>query len=176
MTAAPHFPDGLGDPHLSPRTGLHRHASPLSLLFLGGLLAMALAGPLGGAREEPLLGVGEAADLTVDTPRTLRNGMFFETRIVVEAKRDVARLVVAIPPELWRHQTQNSMVPAAAEETFTDGAFRFDYGPLPAGERFEVKLDLQINPDLLGGARGRVAAFDGEAELVSVPVEVKVLP
>ncbi|WAJ27773.1 hypothetical protein [Antarcticirhabdus aurantiaca] len=174
--AAPDFPEGLGDPHLLPRSVVHRHASPLSLVLLGALLALALLGPLGGTPEDPLLATSEAADLLVDTPRTLRNGMFFETRIVVEPKRDIGRLVLAISPELWRHQTQNTMVPAASEETFEGSDFRFDYGPVPAGQRFEVKLDLQINPDRLGGTRGRVAIFDGEAELASVPVEVKVLP
>ena len=57
-----------------------------------------------------------------------------------------------------------------------DGAFRFDYGPLKAGETLDIQIDGQINPPLFAGTHGRVAVFDGERELVGIPLRITVLP
>jgi hypothetical protein len=68
------------------------------------------------------------------------------------------------------------MLPAASEETSRDGQFRFRFGELPAATPFLVKVDLQINPDIVGGNEGLVSVFDGDQELTRVPVAITVLP
>jgi hypothetical protein len=72
--------------------------------------------------------------------------------------------------------TINTMTPAPGEEQFKDGAFRFDYGPLKAGETLDIKIDGQINPPLFAGTRGQIALFDGERELAATPLHITVLP
>jgi len=58
-----------------------RVASLAALVLLTILLGTAMTGALGG-RPSPTIGVDTpAASLSVKTPRTLRNGMFFETEI-----------------------------------------------------------------------------------------------
>ncbi|RDE07163.1 hypothetical protein [Sphingomonas aracearum] len=176
MADAPGFPDGIGDDHAARDPVLRRHASIVSLLVFGGLLLAALLGTFGGGRSPVRTAQAAAATLTVATPRTLRNGVFFETRVTVTARRDIARLVLALPPSLWRDITVNSQVPQASEEKFENGRFAFDYGPLKAGESLDVKIDGQINPPLFGGTSGTIAVLDDKAELVSLPVTMKVLP
>lgn len=68
------------------------------------------------------------------------------------------------------------MVPAPSEESFKDGAFRFDYGPLKPGESIDIKIDGQINPPLFAGTRGTVAVLDGERQLATIPLHITVLP
>jgi hypothetical protein len=51
------FPDGIDPDHLASPSALRRHASPFSLLVLGGLLAVALTGRLGGAVPTLLTGM-----------------------------------------------------------------------------------------------------------------------
>ena len=136
----------------------------------------ALTGVLGGSKTRALTAASPAAVLTVDTPRTMRSGLFFETRIAVEAREALADAVIALPPALWRDQTINTVVPAAESEEHKDGRFRFHYGALAAGDRLEIKIDGQINPPLTFGTRGEVALYDGERLIASIPLVIRVLP
>lgn len=170
------FPDGLHSGHARPRSVLHRHASPISILLLATFLGLALFGWMGGRMPPPDRIDGPAAEMTISAPSIVRNGMFFEVTIDVSAKRDIADVVLAVEPGLWRRQTQNSMVPAAADETYGDGGFRYSYGPLGAGEALHLKADFQINPDLMWGTSGDVTLFDGPSELLRQPLQLRVWP
>ncbi|WP_294338743.1 hypothetical protein [uncultured Sphingomonas sp.] len=174
MTAPP-LPDGITDRHATPKR-LHAYASLLSLLVLGALLATAMTGWLAGDRTTPRRVEAPAATLTASIPDRLRNGEFFEMRLVVTARTDMNDATVAVSPALWRDMTINSMVPAATDEEFKDGAFRFRYGPLKAGDTLEVKIDGQINPPLTVGTGGEVALYDGDMRVAALPVRIRVLP
>lgn len=176
MSEARAFPDGIEHRHASRASWLSRSAGIVSLLVFGALLALALAGLFGGGRSPVRTVEGADVALTVATPATLRNGLFYETRITITARRDIGKLVLAVPPSLWRDMTINAQVPAAAEESFENGRFAFDYGPLKAGDKLEVKIDGQINPPLFGGTRGTIAVLDDKRELASLPLSMRVLP
>ena len=147
----------------------------LSLVVLGTVVALGLSGVLGG-RDTLLRATGDGADVSVQMPQVIRNGQFFETTIAVAAQRDIEKLVLRIPPALWRDFTVNSAVPAAAEEGFQDGDYAFTFDKVKAGDRFETKFDLQINPDATGHRQGDIGVFDGERRLATVPVQMRVLP
>ncbi|MHA6721874.1 hypothetical protein [Sphingomonas sp. RS2018] len=172
----PGYPDGIAPDHADPRGWWNRHANLLSLAILGLLMALALSGLLGGAPNPVRFADLGPARLTVAAPTTLRNGLFFEMRWTVAARADIGKLVVAIPPSLWRDMTVNSMIPAAGEERFADGRFRFHYGALKAGETLEIKIDGQINPPLTRGTAGDIALYDGDRRLGAMPVRIRVLP
>lgn len=168
-------PDGISEKMISGQRW-RRHASPISFIILASIIPFALSG-LAGGRPGPVRSENfGAARLEVKTPSVIRNGEFFETRIRIEAGRDVSDAVLAISPSLWTDMTINSMIPAAAEESFKGGTYRFSYGKLRAGETLVVKIDGQINPPLFGGTRGNIALFNGERRLGSMPLQIKVLP
>lgn len=148
----------------------------LPVLVLGALLAAALLGVFGGGKSAPVQASSPAATLTVTTPQTLRSGLFFETRMEVTAHRAIDDVVIALPPELWRDQTINTMIPSPDKEAGEDGAFRFHYGSLAAGKSLTIKFDGQINPPLFAGTRGTVSLQDGDAPLVRVPLRYRVWP
>jgi hypothetical protein len=68
------------------------------------------------------------------------------------------------------------MIPAATDERSTDGAFRFSFGEIEPGTPFLLKVDLQINPDIVGANHGRVTVYDGEDPLVETQISITVLP
>jgi len=70
----------------------------------------------------------------------------------------------------------NSMVPAASEESYEGGLFRFTFNRLEKGDTFDVKFDFQINPSLLAGVAGKIAIYDDTALLAEIPVKITVLP
>ncbi|KQM80123.1 hypothetical protein [Xylophilus sp. Leaf220] len=169
-------PDGITPAQIDPPPSRFGHgASLLSLVVLGTVMALGLSGLLGG-RDALLKAAGNGVELTVQTPQVIRNGQFFETTLQVTAQRDVAKLVLRVPAALWRDFTVNSAVPAAAEEAFQDGDYAFTFDKLKAGDRFETKFDLQINPDATGLRSADIGVFDGERPLAAVPVQIRVLP
>jgi hypothetical protein len=114
--------------------------------------------------------------LTFDGPRFIRNGMFFEAHAIVLAKEPIDKFVLVIDESLIHDMTMNSMVPAAAEESFESGNYRFSFDRLEKGDTFDVKFDFQINPSLLAGNEGSIAVYDDKDMLAELPVTITVLP
>lgn len=169
-------PDGISDIHLGPPRGYGGRPNPLPLLILTALLATGLLGPLGGQPDPVRIARTPAAEIAVRAPATLRNGMFFEMTVEVTPKRPVKDLAIAVSGDLWHEMTINTTMPSADKEEFRNGAFRFSFGDVEAGETRRFKIDGQVNPPLLAGTDGEIAAFDGETRLVSIPVRIKVRP
>ena len=168
------YPDGIEDRHAAPAAGLRRHASPLSLLVFGSVIVVGLTGLLGHERQWTAEGNG--AHLEIHAPEIIRNGEFFEMRIAVEADAPIEELVVGIDASVWEDMTVNTMIPGASEESSEGGEFRFVYARLEAGTPFLLKVDLQVNPDILLGNDGSVTVYDGDEELVALDLAIAVLP
>ncbi len=148
----------------------------MSLLVPRALIATAMTGWLAGDRTTPRRVQVSAATLTASIPDRLRNGEFFEMRLVVTDRTDMIDATVAVAPALWRNMTINSMVPAGSDEEIKPGAFRFRHGPLKASDTLEVKIDGQVNPPLTIGTEGEVALYDGDTRVAAPPVRIRVLP
>lgn len=174
-TAYP-LPDGIGREHFERDQGVKRHASVVSIVVLGCLLALALSGVLGGGFNAKLSTSNSRVVLTYRGPTVIRNGMFFEAHAIVTAKQPIKKLVVAVDQSLIHDLTMNSMVPQAGDETFKDGAFRFSYDKLDMGESFDIKFDFQINPSLFAGTAGRISVYDDKTLLAELPLTITVLP
>jgi len=170
------LPDGIGREALALHPGRSRLLSLLPLLVLGIILALALAGLFGGTTTDWRSVRNEAVALEVSVPRVMRSGVLFELRFRITAQRPFEDLHLAISPELLRDFTINTTIPQPAEESSEDGLFHLSYGPVQAGETVEIKIDGQVNPALFWGTEGRIAVFDGERELASMPLEIRVLP
>lgn len=168
------IPDGIADAHVRPLAGWPRHASPLSLAAFGLVIALALSGVLGHERQWDAQDGGTR--LTVSMPETIRNGEFFEMRVEIEAENAIRELTVGIDQALWEDITINTLIPAAADETSETGEFRFAFGELAESTAFLLKVDGQINPDILGANTGSVRVYDGEHPLAEVRVTMTVLP
>lgn len=174
MTVPP-LPDGIEDRHARPKR-FHAYANLVSLLVLGALMVTAMTGWLAGGRTTPRRVAGPAAKMIAAIPDRLRNGEFFEMRLTIQATQPIADATIAVPATLWRDMTINSMIPAASEEAFKDGAFRFRYGRLKAGDTLALKIDGQINPPLTIGTRGTIALYDGDTRVAALPVHIRILP
>lgn len=173
-TSAPAYPDGIAPQHLEEMAGWRRHASPLSLLVLGAVVLLALTGVLGHERDWDASSNGTS--LRIHLPEVIRNGEFLEMRITVEAGQEIGALAIGIEQALWDDMTVNTMIPAATEETSENGEFRFTFGELSPGTSFLLKVDAQINPDIVGGNAGTITVYDADEPLVAATIEMAVLP
>lgn len=168
------YPQGIEERHGTAQG--NRHASWLRLGILALILAVALLGFLGGAPAPTVRAASAGASLAVTSPDRLRNGMFFETRILAVAKRPLSDAVITVPAAMWRDVTINTMMPAPGNEEFVEGEFRLHFGPLGAGERLGLKIDGQMNPPRFGSSSGRIRLLDEEAEVVALPFKLTVIP
>jgi hypothetical protein len=148
----------------------------VSFAVLGAIMLAALLGVFGGGKARSVVADAPAAQMEVDTPRVLRNGVFFETRIRVVARMPISDAVIVVPVSLWRDMTVNTMVPAPSEEKAEKGSFHFSYGELKPGDVLDIKIDGQINPPLFAGNSGSIELHDGKRSLVRVPLAITVLP
>jgi hypothetical protein len=167
-------PDGISDDNLRPVAAWRRHASPLGLAVFGIVVALALSGFLG--HERTWAAESSGTSLEVHTSEVVRNGEFLEMRVRVVPDGDVGELVIGIEDALWEDVTVNTMIPAASEEANADGETRLTFAELVAGTEFLLKVDMQINPDIVGGNAGRITVYDGETELVATDISITVLP
>jgi hypothetical protein len=172
MTTRP--PQGIEKRHWQPVAGWRRHASPLSLIIFGTVVLAGVTGFLGHERDWVASNAGTR--LEVHAPEVIRNGEFLEVRIAVESDEALDELGIGIGQALWEDFTVNTMIPAASEETSQDGEFRLAFGQLAAGTPFLLKIDLQVNPDIVGGNEGLVTVYDGDETLTQVSVAITVLP
>lgn len=167
-------PDGIGRRHEAAPAGMRRHAVVVPLVILSLVMLFALLGFAG--LERTISATENGTSVEWHSPQRIRNGEFFEIRLSVAADRRLSDLTVEIPQPLWEDFTINTFIPAPAEETGEDGIFSFSFGPLETGTEFVMKVDAQINPDMLGGNAGEVVILDGDERLVSLPVSIELLP
>jgi hypothetical protein len=172
--AARTFPDGIRSEHATPRGGWRRHASPLALAAFGAVIVLGLTGLLGHERD--WRSEADGVSLAVHAPEITRNGEFLEMRITVEAATAIDDLAIGVDKALWEDMTVNTLIPAATEETGIDDEFRFAFGPIEAGSTFDLKVDLQVNPDIVGGNEGPLTVYDGDRPITAVDIAITVLP
>ena len=97
-------------------------------------------------------------------------------RQVGAAQRAVVAQVLGVDAALWRDLTINSQVPAASDERFEDGQYRFAYPSMKAGDTLEIKIDGQTNPPLVGRLDGSLDLLDGQTRLAGTRLSIPVLP
>lgn len=139
-------------------------------------MVLAFLGIFGG-QPHPTISVADpSATIMLQVPQRIRNGEFFEMRMEIKTKRRFEDLTLTVSSSYWHDLTVNTMIPAPAEEKSENGRFLFSYGKIDAGTALTVKIDGQINPPLFLGNAGDIQLRDGDTTIVTIPVEMKVMP
>jgi hypothetical protein len=119
---------------------------------------------------------GSAAVVRVTAPRTVRGGLFFQSKIEVRAVRAIEhpRLVL---DEGWVEGMQvNSIEPAAVGEASRDGRVVLSYDGIDAGERLVVWLQFEVDPTNVGHRTYGLELDDGETPIATVDRDLTVFP
>jgi hypothetical protein len=119
---------------------------------------------------------GPSASLTLDAPTRLRGGLLYEAHFIVQAPQGIQHAALVLHPDWLKGMTLNTVEPAPAEETFENGALRFDFGEVPAGGRFEFFLQYQVNPTTTGKRKQWVELVDGSTVLATIRRTLVIFP
>ncbi len=72
--------------------------------------------------------------------------------------------------------TLNTLEPSPTEETSDNGALRFEFGHIAAGDRFDVFLQYQVNPTAVGKRKQWVDLVDGQSRIASIQRGLFIFP
>lgn len=152
-----------------------RHASVLSLLLLGAVVGLGLAGVFGNQVANVSL-AGQAVQAWVQVPARVRAGQVLETRIQLLAKDHIGELALGVEPSLWRELTTTAIVPQPSAQRFEAGRVVLVFGRVERGTTWVLQVSQQVNPGLTGRNRGRLVLLDGQRELARAQLTLEVLP
>jgi hypothetical protein len=142
----------------------------LSLFLLAGLLNFF------GQRPSTSSASVSAAALHVYAPSRVRGGLYWEARYRVDAHEDLKNATLILDPGWLEGMTVNTVEPSPISEASRDGKLVLELGHVPAGEKYVLYIQFQVNPTNVGHRRAKTLLFDGETLLTSVSRAVTVFP
>jgi hypothetical protein len=147
----------------------------LVLVLLAAVLVLGLLNTF-GQRPATDRFTSADADLELHAPTTLRSGLFYQARFTIRPHRDLTHAVLVLSPGWAESQTINTIEPGPIAETSQDGAIGLTLGAIPAGQKYTLFMELQVNPTNLGRRDADVALYDGDARLIAVHRTVTIYP
>jgi len=134
----------------------------LSIFLLLGLLNVFGQRPHGTTIE------GDRASIELYAPTHLRGGLLFEARFTITAHQDVKSAVLQLSPGWNEGMTMNTIEPSPLGEASRNGDLLFTLGHIPAGQRYRLFMQFQVNPTNVGRRTADVTLYDGGAELAHI--------
>jgi hypothetical protein len=155
--------------------GFHPVARRLVLVLLGAALVLGLLNTF-GQRPSTHRYTSSKADLELYAPTALRSGLFYQARFTIEPHEKLAHAVLVLSPGWAESQTINTIEPGPAAETSRDGSLALTLGEIPAGQKYTLFMQLQVNPTNVGRRSADAVLYDGDARLLTIHRTVTVYP
>lgn len=158
-------------------SGRRRHPTyrRIGLAILGVVVVAALLDAF-GQESTTTVASGPAAVLSVESPVRLRGGLYFQTRIQVEARRRLAHPKLVLSPGWLEATTLNTVAPSPESESSSAEGLALTFPPLPAGETLVVWMNWQVNPTNVGTHGEDVELRDGATSIATVHRTLTVFP
>lgn len=119
---------------------------------------------------------GDGVELEIKAPQRVRGGIYFEMRFEVRAERELREARIVLGSGWFEGITINTVEPSPVGEASRDGDVAFQLGRIPAGDRYVLWLQGQVNPTTVSRREVTVELFDDERRLLSHERKLTVLP
>jgi hypothetical protein len=116
------------------------------------------------------------AELRIDAPKQLRGGLFYQSRFTIDARQELrdARLVLG---RGWIDGiTINTVEPAPIGEASRNGDLLLDLGHVPAGDRYVLWVQGQVNPTTFTRREAVTELYDGDRRLLVNARDLTIFP
>lgn len=157
-----------------------RRAGPIVVrIIVAALAAFVVAAGLNafGQRPSTSFAASPAARLIVSTPRRLRGGLIFQTRVDVWARRPIAKPTLVFGGGWFDGMTLNSYQPPASAQAARGSAVTFIYPRLAAGAHMTVWMEWSVNPTNLAWSRPEpITLDDGMLRILGLSPTLTVFP
>lgn len=151
---------------------------PVRYVLLGLLAAFLLLGlfNLFGQRPSGTTVDGPQAKLELYAPSRLRGGLMYEARFTITAHQDVKRALLQFSPGWNEGQQLNTIEPSPIGQASRNGDMLLTLGHIPAGQKFRLFMQFQVNPTNVGHRTADVTLYDGGTKLATIHRSVTVFP
>jgi hypothetical protein len=129
-----------------------------------------------GQRPGTSTAAAPEATLKLYAPARVRSGLLFQARFTITAKQDVKDAMLVLDPGWAESMTINTIEPSPVGEASKDGNLSFDLGHIPAGQKYRLFMEFQVNPTNVGRRSADVALFDGETKLATIDRTISIWP
>jgi hypothetical protein len=138
-------------------------------------LVVGLTGTLGQpARTDVARTAG--ATLTVEAPKRLRGGLFFQSRVDVEATSVIQYPRLVLDQGWFEGMQVNSIEPQPMSEASRDGRVVLSYDTLNPGDHLRVWLQFEVDPTRVGKQSYGIEIDDQTRRLARIDRDMVVLP
>jgi hypothetical protein len=138
-------------------------------------LALGLANAF-GQRTATHATTAAGATLELTAPGRVRGGLLFQSRITIRAQRELKDARLVLDPGWAEGLQTNTVVPSPLGEASDNGRLSFDLGHVPAGSRYVLWFQFQVDPTYIGRRSQDVQLFDGDTYLLTHDHDLLVLP
>jgi hypothetical protein len=145
------------------------------LCLVGVVLALALLDVFGQRPSTDRVDSGPAR-LEISAPDSVRGGLLFQSRFTIEALQELKDATLVLGPRWLDGLTVNTIEPSPLSEASRDGKLSLELGHLPAGARYVLYVEYQVNPTTVGRKTQRVELDDGEQPILSATRTLTVFP
>jgi len=145
------------------------------LALVAVVLLLALLDVFGQRPSTDRISAG-AARLEISAPDAVRGGLLFQSRFTVEALQELKDATLVLGPGWLNGLTVNTIEPSPVSEASRDGSLSLELGHLPAGSKYVLWVQYQVNPTTVGRKTQRVELEDGGRSILSTTRTLNVFP
>jgi hypothetical protein len=117
-----------------------------------------------------------AATLRLTAPRTVRGGLFFQSRIEIRAQRALGHPRLVLDNGWFEGMQVNSIEPNPVGEAGRDGHVVLSYDALDAGERLVVWMQFEVDPTNTGHRSYGLELDDAETKVAGIQRDLTIFP
>jgi hypothetical protein len=146
--------------------------------LLGVVWAIVLLALLNVFGQWPLTSTvaASAATLQVRSPGAVRGGLLYQARFIVKARRDLKEATLVLGRGWLEGLTVNTIEPSPLNEASRDGRLSFELGHIPAGEKYVLYIQYQVNPTTVGTHTQTVELEDGDEQILTHEQTLRIFP
>jgi hypothetical protein len=147
-----------------------------ALLALVALVAvLALAGVF-GQRPSTTTAEGAPAGLVISAPGAVRGGLLYQARFEIKANEALNDATLVLNPAWLDGMTVNTIEPSPVNQASRNGSLALSLGHLPAGAKYVLFMEFQVNPTTVGSRTLRAELDDGERLILTIKRDLRIFP
>jgi hypothetical protein len=152
------------------------HIRRLLLFILAAFLLLGLLNLFGQRPSTSTAAAPGVAKFDVYAPSRARGGLYYEVRFHVQAISDIKDAQLVLSSGWLEGLTINTIEPSPLSEATRNGKLVLDLGHIPAGERYLLFMQTQVNPTNVGYRSQRAELWDGKRMLATISRHIAVFP
>jgi hypothetical protein len=176
LAAVANIPDFLVLARHRDRAGRRECYARRAFITLLGLFLLAGLLNFFGQRPSTSSASVSVAELHVYAPARVRGGLYWEARYRIDARQELKDATLVLDSGWLEGMTVNTVEPSPVSEASRDGKLVLELGHVPAGEKYLLYIQYQVNPTNVGHRRTRTWLYDGDTLLTKVSRTITVFP